>query len=389
MKIILKLRALGIISSLLLLCSCAAKPHASAIVAATELPAEVSINKDAGRGNFLYVPLRMEDGEEFQFMLDTGSAATTFDKSMEQKLGKRSGKGTSLGWEGSGKVESYAAPKLYLGNTQLLTSDKVWVGGSKILGMDCLKHYCIQLDFAAGKIRFLNSDHLDTTNWGKAFPLTYWRNIPYIHHAGLLGKSGTNLLIDMGCRTDCLEEKSAIKGIAQILPDCVWGGETYSNLNVAAVENANVLGLNFLARHLVTFDFPKQMMYLKQTSIGPLATDGSKEIISDEIEAPSDFFQSLKRTGQLPGLSKDDQGAICVEAYSNPGSKPTDEKSVAYVRAYFRPGHKSVTFNFCKNGDSVTYHYTICRASKTGSWKLQRAWRGGQNNLLIEEYSVP
>jgi len=37
----------------------------------------------------------------------------------------------------------------------------------------------------------------------------------------------------------------------------------------------NLIGLQFLARHLVTLNFPKRMMYLKRTSVGPLTDDGS------------------------------------------------------------------------------------------------------------------
>lgn len=57
------------------------------------------------------------------------------------------------------------------------------------------------------------------------------------------------------------------------LPQCIWGGNTYTDFNV--LIGGNVLGIGFLARHVVTFDFPKRIIYLKQTSTGPLlAKDG-------------------------------------------------------------------------------------------------------------------
>jgi hypothetical protein len=100
-----------------------------------------------------------------------------------------------------------------------------------------------------------------------------------IHHVGLVGEN-TNLLVDTGCRIDGLTERGAMwkiigagllspLGIGQ-LHSCVWDGETYTNIRIAPVADANVLGLRFLARHLVTLDFPKQTMYLKQTRAGPL-----------------------------------------------------------------------------------------------------------------------
>src|SRR6202012_4832398 len=93
------------------------------------------------------------------------------------------------------------------------------------------------------------------------------------HHTGLLGKSGTNLMIDTGCRVDGLENQSVIPGLARFLPLCLWNGRSYTNLTVAAVGQGNVLGLGFLARHLVTWDFPRRMMYLQPTGARPPAGD--------------------------------------------------------------------------------------------------------------------
>jgi len=348
----------------------------------------VTINKDAGHGGMLYVTLRLEDGEELPFMLDTGASATTFDKSLEPKLGKCLGTTVTTGWSGKGKAKLYAAPKLYLGNTRLMTGHEIVIG-SGVLGMDCLKHYCIQLDFEAGKMRFLNPDQVNTAQWGKTFPLTLKGNLPFIHHVGLLGESGTNLLIDAGCRVDGLEEKSATKGLAQFLPECVWDDEIYTNITVAAVDHANVLGLGFLARHLVTLDFPKRIMYLKPTSAGSLASGNSMATLDDKIAAPTEFLETLKGENQLPGLSKDDQGTICLEAYSNFGDQPANVEGVFYVRAYFNSSHKSVTFDFWKNGDSSPDHYQVARVSENSPWKLQRAWQTDANGRVIEEYPVP
>ena len=111
----LKPRVFGALVSLLLLCSCATgKPiH-------TRLPADVTLNKNAGRGGWVIVTLRLESGEELPFLLDTGAPWTFFDKSQEPRLGKRLGTGTN--WNFGTKLEAgiYAAPKLYLGSTPLL-----------------------------------------------------------------------------------------------------------------------------------------------------------------------------------------------------------------------------------------------------------------------------
>ena len=70
----------------------------------------------------------------------------------------------------------------------------------------------------------------------------------------------------------------AVEGMvnrAVILPVCVWGGNSYTNISVgeAPGDAPSWIGLRFLARHMVTFNFPKAVMYLKQTSIGPLVNE--------------------------------------------------------------------------------------------------------------------
>src|SRR6266516_5504781 len=182
-KTIRKPRALGIFLSLLLFCSCATTPEPSAIIPASELPPDVTMNKAAGRGNWLFVTLRLESGEALLFFVDTGMSVTLLDKSLEPKLGKRLG---------TGRVMHV-------------------VNGRK--------------------------------------PEHAW------------------------------------------LPECVWNGESYRNL-IVGNHDLNVLGLRFLARHLVTLDFPKGTMYLKQTSIGPL--------VDANMEAAADFLKSLKEKGQVP-----------------------------------------------------------------------------------------
>jgi hypothetical protein len=284
---------LAVISCLLLLCSCATTNKLTAIVPATELPADVNINKGAGRGGHLTVTLRLDSGEELPFGVDTGCPITFLPKSLESKMGKRLGTKIFDNFGTKHRQSIYAAPKLYLGNILLKTGSRVAISDDSmgILGMDCLCHYCIQLDFQAGKMRFLDTKHIQTEELGKAFPLENSSNL-YIQHGGLFEGKNPELFIDTGFPLDAmlkpalfrqalleqppqpvpLLEKGVIKGTVPGLasfPKCIWDGNTYTNL---AVEKGQltIIGLRFLARHLVTFDFPNRTMYLKQTSIGPL-----------------------------------------------------------------------------------------------------------------------
>ena len=84
MKTNFTLCAAGIFLSLSFLCSCATEPPVRGA-----LPADVPINPDAGRGNWLTVTLQLESGQKLPFIVDTGAGATVLNKPLAPKLGKR------------------------------------------------------------------------------------------------------------------------------------------------------------------------------------------------------------------------------------------------------------------------------------------------------------
>jgi hypothetical protein len=261
----------------------------------------MSINYGAGRGGLLIVPVRLEGGEELPFVLDTGSSFTLLDKSLEQKLGKRTGTVSVQSWGVTREQPVFAAPRLYLGGAPLITGDHVVSDDCQkmpsdsdhpvmgMLGIDCLKHYCIQLDFAAGKIRFLDPEHVNAVQLGKAFPITWVEGRPFVHHDGLVEGMGTNSLIDTGYDTD-----GVIKELGpgtSYFAERVWGGQTYTNLLLG--NGGYVLGLRFLARHLVTLDFLNGTMYLQQQSIGPLPGGNFMVLKTTRVEALEPLLQAV------------------------------------------------------------------------------------------------
>jgi hypothetical protein len=163
---------------MVLLCSCTTTSPTpelvpAAEVPATELPPPVAINQSAGRGGLLFVTLRLDDGKELPFVVDSGSSGTFIDQSLEPRLGKSIGKKSLMGWGGpAGERSWYTAPKLYLGKVRLLTGPEVVTEDFRlmsvilgqpvkgVLGIDCLAHYRIQLDFGAGQMKFLTRSEL-------------------------------------------------------------------------------------------------------------------------------------------------------------------------------------------------------------------------------------
>src|SRR5205807_625400 len=149
-------------------------------------------------------------------------------------------------------------------------------------------------------------------------------------------------------------------------PNGVLDGDTYTALRLQLRDdgkpNANAIGLRFLARHLVTLDFPHRTMYLKRTSVGPLPVPPSDTAVS--------FLKSLKEGGGLPGWSKNDDGQVLSGLFGD--DYPA-----------------SGTLDIQKAGDSSVYHYTLFRATKESPWELKKAWRTNKKGHTIETYPRP
>jgi hypothetical protein len=254
------------------------------------LPLETPINRAAGRGGLVFLRVRMQGRKEVNLAVDTGSPRTLFDQSLEPSLGRRLGTTTISIPAARTGGNVYRAPRMQLGNVPLLTGRWVAVmdlskvgypGGLQgILGMDCLSHYCIQLDFESGKCRFLDPARINVEGRGKPLRLVRLRGGCFAVDENLAGVKGAVSGIDTGCNFDGLltpqlfqewTDHSHSGNLSAYVhaPNARFVGATYTNLDLH-VYTCNVLGLSFLARHVVTLDFPNRMMYLKQISVGPL-----------------------------------------------------------------------------------------------------------------------
>ncbi|MGO8678666.1 MAG: retropepsin-like aspartic protease [Limisphaerales bacterium] len=383
-KTLLSEGAVGALLALLLLPSCVTTPSSSSMKPAAGLPADVMMNTDAGRGNHLFVTLRLEDGEELPFLLDTGASGTCLDKSLEPRLGKRLGTDTWWHFGDNGEAGSYAAPRFYLGNsllrmtgTNIVTLDlgKVLAGIRRpvlgVLGMDILENYCVQLDFVAGRIRFLDDEHADKKAWGKAFFLSPGEGCPVISF-NLAGGASPGSLIDTGWNAEGYLTPSLFGQCTNRTPPAPDGhlhlssslpdGEVYPDVDLDRMDERaassgdshmkfNLIGIRFLARHLVTLDFPKRTIYLKRTSAGPLFI--KQKDLRPIVKSAYRFIEGVRRKGQLPGWPKTDKltGRVSFRCYTL----------------------DSGTLDFLNKGDPSIYHYQVTRASPDNPWELQKA----------------
>ncbi|HTI71891.1 MAG TPA: hypothetical protein VMF06_18085 [Candidatus Limnocylindria bacterium] len=287
----------------LLWCSCATSGGRGGL----DRPAEIQMHSDTSHGEAIRVSLRLQDGREIPMLLDTGCDTVVLDQSYEPLLGRRLGLGASrLPAYGALAAGVYEAPPLYLGNTRLRTGPYVNTidfsrislaskGIRGLLGMGCLKYYCVQLDFQANRIRFLDPGTIDKHSLGTPFDLVGPSDLSRVSiRENLAGVNGFQSVVDTGDSLDgallpdlfqrVIAEKNAavvntgklgfgIPFTAAYLLKAKIGDETYRDLRIHESSAANMLGLRFLERHLVTFDFPHRKMYLKRIETGASMRD--------------------------------------------------------------------------------------------------------------------
>jgi len=384
----------------LLLCSCTTEPPVH-----SKLPATVALNPDAGRGGLLIVEVRLPNGKKVPLALDTGSPITAFEASLAPQLGKCLDTGTLVNFGVAQQAGLYAVSALYLGKVPLqMTGSNVvtfdrhkladtgWSPFMGFLGMDVLQHYCLQLDFTAGTLRFLADHAADPTHWGTPFPLTDLGDGCYTIEDNLAGATGQRSVVDTGCDSSGWLQpalyqqwtnQAAAADVKIHSPDGTLGGEHYHDLHFRVLDaqsptnddhiKFNGVGLRALAQNVVTLDFPHRTMYLLHTNDWPLATRDTEATMKWAGESTMRALQHLLRSNQLPGAAKGSHGKTTAFHFTHDDS----------------PYRDTATWDLQKNDDTATYHYTFTRTATRLPWKLHKAWRTDPNGHTLEEYPVP
>ena len=199
----------------LLLASCATvPPPMPADVHHPGVPPPTAFDRGLGTSRILCLSLQGERGEKWRFLVDSGSPMTIFDRSLRHQLGPALGtEPVQYAWSGAAVLEVHDAPRLFLNNTLLLTGPRVWSDDLRriwpgrrvdgILGLDCLRQYCVQLDFPNHMIRFLDPEHANGPELGRAFPLYTVINSIFVE-GDLLGAGPTLYQVDTGCTVDAV-----------------------------------------------------------------------------------------------------------------------------------------------------------------------------------------
>lgn len=243
----------------------------------------------------ILVPVTFKEST-YSFLLDTGATNSVFDASLRPELGQTIGLGEATTATGTVKVDLFASVSATIGDMPIQTSSRLATLDLRgvrettgydvrgILGMDVLSQYVIRIDWGKGELAFTQtrgSDQgtpLDIT-LDKSCPsirarLAAWKDETFLIDTGCIGATGSlrrsvyqdlaahGLLKDTMTGTT-VSASGKVKTNAGRLKEISLGEHSHKNVLFSA-GNQNLLGLSFLSRYVVTFDFPDRKMYLKR-----------------------------------------------------------------------------------------------------------------------------
>lgn len=259
------------------------------------LLASFPIAKD---GDLVVLPVTIEE-KEYLFMLDTGTAIHIFDSSLRHLLGESVQSGEAKDRAPSVPGELYNAPTARIGELEPSKDDLVtcadltmirYVSGkdiSGILGVPFFKHHIVQIDWDRGKLLVFKPDTVPESGWGQAVPIAFDKVGGPLVEASLGTNTPARFLIVTGANTtgslksdlfNRLANQSLLKitgGRGLVTLNTVVGRRTgrLAQFSVGPFEHKelifhrdklNKLGLPYLSRYRVTFDFPHKMLYLNK-----------------------------------------------------------------------------------------------------------------------------
>ena len=264
---------------------------------APKLLARFEIPKD---GQMIVLPVTM-DGKSYPFLVDTGSAYNTFDESLVSLLGKPRESIESKGNDGKmHSVNVYYAPDAKLGDLSFRTGGPVLcvdldelrqLSGLEIrgvIGMGFLRRYVVQIDTGAGTLSLLKSGDEATApaDWGQPNLMRMARQGSPVILGQLFDKYETSFLIDTGYADtgtlsaklfNQLRKEKLFKKVSEIPIETLAGkgvgvsarvdgfsvGKTeYKGIIFDLAPRSNMLGMGFVSRQKLTFDFPNLKAYI-------------------------------------------------------------------------------------------------------------------------------
>lgn len=318
-------------------------------------------------GNHIYFPAEI-GGQTFQFGLDTGGM-NILAASVAKAIGARSvGSAQATGVGANRVTVSFAKIPAVSLDSKLIIRNQVFVvvplSGTNavegtaldgVVGYELLKRFVVRIDYATHQLQILQPSDFDARSAGMAVPFTFDGRMPQV--AGSLDGLPGRFDIDTGSRDAVSINSPFVKAhhllrfygpTARTVVGWGAGGASYGRLarahefrldgvavscpvvelsteaagTDAEPSVAGVIGNEILSRFTVTFDYPKQLVYLHRNDRygSPFGYDRAgmwvnrlnRDLIVESVMAGGPARRSGLRKGDLI-VSADGREAAAVE----------------------------------------------------------------------------
>ncbi|MHC4097027.1 MAG: aspartyl protease family protein [Planctomycetota bacterium] len=332
-------------------------------------------------GDPILLPVTFKE-KEYLFLLDTGSSHTVFDTSFKHELGEVKSVKKGLTSGSPILAEFFNAPEAPLGPLNLKESGEIacvdlhmlnLVLGKKVsgmIGMNFLRKYVVQIDFDKGTLSFLQPMEEQHPDWGIELAMKYeslgWPQIT----GPVLDDIEVDFVIDTGanstggldsnifeqtlsenelktCEILFATASGVIRKREMRIKSLTVGSLNYADL-IFGEANMSHLGLSFLSRHIVTFDFPNSRMYLKK---------GKEFKKNDETDMSG--LHLLRISNQTVVYSVDENspaqkaGIKANDVILKVGDKDANTYDILELRRFLMSGDKRNITMTIKHGDDV------------------------------------
>jgi hypothetical protein len=285
------LRAPAVLPVVLIITSLAA----AADLKPRQIIAEFEVAPD---GDFLRVPVTIRQ-KEFTFLVNTGLVTSAIDDGLQKSLELPRMRVEVRGKRGGQVREHFGGLEATLGNIPLelpagvetadyaALRDRLDLECQGEIGMDVLQRYIMQIDFDQGILRFLTSLPPSPGEMFRITPLggeggapTIAATIPGIPSEKFVvstGRAGSALELRNELFSELVEQQQVRildkdKGITRSGSrlyqfgrlDAVQVGKFRHEGLIVNGSEQNAISLSYLARYVVTFDFPRNKLYLKK-----------------------------------------------------------------------------------------------------------------------------
>ena len=319
-------------------------------------------------------------GKERDFLLDTGSTVSVFDRALSSgapvasiSVSAPSGplikKGLHVAPEASvgGLDMRLGGPVLFndFAPMRAVSDRDVW----GLIGMQFLKNYVVQVDFDALRVRFLDPRTSPRPDWGFAVPMRSDETGVPVVTARIDGIGPANFVMDTGdngggnLARDIFErlfpgqrgargKNLLFTGLGSTpsgrAPLISIGELSYRGLVFDSARSSS-LGMSVVRRSVVTFDFPRGNLYLKP----------GKRL---SVEEPADMsgLHLLRLEGKIVALAIDadspaaEAGMLRGDVVLGAEGRPETQRDLVALRRLLRSGSgEAVTLDVLRDGRTI------------------------------------